>query len=149
MKDTLMKTASTIIRVDHDQVRNLFDQYNSTQDPKEKETIVQNIVQKLYWHARFEQEVFYPGIKEALNNEESFEKALAETEAIKLLIDKIQRLFADYDKKEYAHSIDELKGLVEKHMRNEERLLPSLIGSELDTTMGQKFAATNSEDLPP
>lgn len=149
MKDTQMKTASTIIKVDHDQIRKLFDQYNSTQDPKEKESLVQSIVQKLYWHARFEQEVFFPGIKDALDDEESFETALAETEAIKLLIDKIQRLFADFDKKQYTESLDQLKTLVLKHMDNEENLLPTLKGSELDTTMGQQFAANNLEHTPP
>ncbi len=149
MKDTQMKTASTIIKIDHDQIRKLFDQYNSTQDPKEKESLVQSIVQKLYWHARFEQEVFFPGIKNALDDEESFETALAETEAIKLLIDKLQRLFADFDKKQYTESLDQLKTLVLKHMDNEENLLPTLKGSELDTTMGQQFAANNPEHTLP
>lgn len=145
MKDTQMKTASTIIKIDHDQIRKLFDQYNSAQDPKEKENIVQNIVQKVYWHARFEQEVFFPGIKDALNDEIVFEDALAETEAIKLLIDRIQRLFADFDKQQYSESLDELKNLVMKHMDKEEHMLPSLKGSELDTTMGQQFAANNPD----
>ncbi|MBX9720098.1 MAG: hemerythrin domain-containing protein [Candidatus Obscuribacterales bacterium] len=149
MKDTQMKTASTIIKIDHDQIRKLFDQYNSTQDPKEKESLVQSIVQKLYWHARFEQEVFFPGIKNALDDEASFENALAETEAIKLLIDKLQRLFADFDKKQYTESLDQLKTLVLKHMDNEENLLPTLKGSELDTTMGQQFAANNPEHTLP
>lgn len=149
MKDTQMKTASTIIKVDHDQIRKLFDQYASTHDPTEKESIVQTIVQKLYWHARFEQEVFFPGIKDALDNAKAYDEALAETEGIKLLIDKIQRLFADFDKKQYNESMDELQSLVLKHMDNEEDLLPTLKGSELDTALGQKFSATNQEHTPP
>jgi hemerythrin superfamily protein len=143
MKNTLMETASTIIQVDHNEIRELFERYSLAQDPKEQESVVQSIVQKLYWHTRFEQEIFYPGIKGTLDNEESFEKALAETEAIKLLIDQIQRLFADYDEKEYARCLDDLKNLILAHMDNEEKLLPSLKGSELDTTMGQRFAANN------
>ncbi len=107
-------------------------------------------MQKLYWHARFEQEIFFPGIKDALHDEKTFEKALSETEAIKLLIDKIQRLFADFDKKEYNHSLDELRSLIMKHVDNEENLLPTLKGSELDTTMGQQFAANKElEHTPP
>lgn len=150
MKETQMKTASAIIQVDHDQIRDLFEKYSSAKEPKEKDAIVQKIVQKLYWHTRFEQEIFFPGIKDALNDEEAFEKALSETEAIKLLIDKIQRLFADFDKQEYNRSLNDLRSLVMKHMDNEENLLPTLKGSELDTSMGQKFAANKElEHTPP
>ena len=144
MKDTQMKTASTIIKIDHEQIRKLFDQFSSTKDAKDKEILVQSIVQKLYWHARFEQEVFFPGIKDAMNDEKRYDEALSETEAIKLLIDRIQRLFADFDKKEYSKSLDQLRVLVLKHMEKEEGILPLLKDSELDTSLGQKFAANNT-----
>ena len=110
------ENAVDLLDADHKLVKNMFIEYDAfceDETPAEaRQTLAVRICQALTIHARIEEEIFYPAVRKALDDEELIDDALAEHAEAKALIAQILDMdpsSADYDAtvKELALAIDE------------------------------------------
>jgi hemerythrin-like domain-containing protein len=141
--------AIELLMSDHRKVEGLFDQYEDEKegDEETRRTIAQQICGELTVHAQVEEELFYPWLRENLDEEkmELVEEAEVEHQSAKDLIAQIEgaaEIDETYDAKvkvlgEYIkHHVEEEENEIFKEVRD--------MRDELDE-LGQEMAARKSE----
>jgi len=63
------KHAISILKKDHDTVKELFDRFERTDLPAEKENIIAKAVMELKIHATIEEEIFYPTVRKEVGTD--------------------------------------------------------------------------------
>jgi len=63
--------ALTLLRADHNAVLELFDKFESSRRKDQKQRIADQICMELTIHSTIEEEIFYPEIRQASNDEEA------------------------------------------------------------------------------
>src|SRR6266700_2858240 len=66
-----MPNAIEMLREDHRKVKELFEEFEHTEQSQAKEQIVKATVQELEVHAALEEEMFYPAAEEQIDEKES------------------------------------------------------------------------------
>ena len=108
--------AIDLLDADHKLVKNMFIEYDALceeEAPDEvRQALAERICRAITVHAQIEEEIFYPAVREALEDDELIEEALAEHLDAKELIAHIQGMApssGDYDAsvKALAEAIDE------------------------------------------
>ena len=113
--------ATTMLKEDHDRVRDLFKRYDDLGDraSAEKQRIASEVCRELMIHARLEEKVFYPAcMKGKKDAERIVRESVEEHKIVKTLIAEIGRLSpgdAQFDAK-----VTVLKENVEHHAKEEE-----------------------------
>lgn len=137
-KDAALK----LLKADHDEVKVLFDEYEDTDEPDERRVVADRLRGLLTVHAAIEEEIFYPAVREALDDEEHhlLEEAAVEHEAARELIAK---LAAATDAERAAALVRVLGDYVRHHVDAEEdEIFPRVRGAELDQrTLAATLAA--------
>lgn len=110
--------ALELLEEDHHKVKELFEQAEGTEDQKEKRRIFADIKKELETHARIEEEVFYPAMKEHDELEDMVLEAIEEHKQVKTLLREMDDLTSDSDKFEPKLSV--LMENVEHHAEEEE-----------------------------
>ena len=141
--------AIELLMTDHRKVETLFDQYEEEKESDEetRRTLAQRICGELTVHAQVEEELFYPWLRENLDEEkmELVEEAEVEHQSAKDLIAQIEAAGAideTYDAKvkvlgEYVkHHVEEEENEIFKEVRG--------MQEELDE-LGQEMAARKAE----
>jgi hypothetical protein len=112
-----------IIKQDHRKVEGLFEQFESTQDQKQKLEIAKQICLELSVHAEYEEELVYPLLAD--EDEDTEEEAELEHELIKFMISQLDGVTAR--DKTLEPKVKVLKELVQHHVEEEEsEALPEL-----------------------
>jgi hypothetical protein len=117
--------AIEMLRADHQKVRDLFQDYEHTQDQKAKRKIAQQVFVELETHTQLEENVFYPAFRQEADKagKQLVTESLQEHQAVKDLIEELRELDAAdeaFDAKFY-----ELMENVEHHVEEEEsEMLP-------------------------
>ena len=108
--------ALDLLDADHKLVKIMFDEYDALCEEEASEavrqTLAERICRALAIHTRIEEEIFYPAVGEALNDEELIEEALEQHDEARELIAQIQAMApssGDYDAtvRALAEAIDE------------------------------------------
>jgi hemerythrin superfamily protein len=109
--------ALKLLHEDHAKVKELFEETEGAADQKEKERIFDDINSELETHARIEETVFYPAMKEHEELKKMVLESIEEHKQIKLLLKEIDNLKSESEKFE-----PKLKVLMEnvKHHAEEE-----------------------------
>src|SRR3954464_13988312 len=97
-----VQEATALLRADHKEVSNLFEDYEKTKSAARKKSIVADICKALTVHAQIEEEIFYPAVKQALKDKELIPEATVEHATLKDLIAQIEGIEPDgemYDAK--------------------------------------------------
>ena len=81
--------AIALLKQDHRTVEQLFEQFEETEDG-EGIPIAQRVCQLLTIHAQIEEEIFYPAVKQTLEDEELVPEALVEHGSLKALIAQVE-----------------------------------------------------------
>jgi hypothetical protein len=116
-----------IIKQDHRKVEALFEQFESSEDNKQKLEIAKQVCMELTVHAQYEEELVYPLLME--EDEDTGEEAELEHELIKFMISQIDGSTAR--DKTLGPKMKVLKELVEHHVEEEEdEALPELEGNQ-------------------
>src|SRR6185503_17186182 len=82
--------AISLLEADHDKVLALFEHFEDIKDShahKEKQTIVADACRELTIHTTLEEEVFYPEVRDAADDEDMMNEALVEHDGAKSLIE--------------------------------------------------------------
>jgi len=84
--------AIKLLTADHDEVEALFKQFQKLRNGARKGDLIQKICTALTVHAEIEEEIFYPAVREALDqkDEQMMDEAAIEHQSIKSLVEEIQ-----------------------------------------------------------
>jgi hemerythrin superfamily protein len=110
--------AIQLLKADHRTVEGLFEEFENAKGGKAKQRIANQICMELIVHAQIEEEIFYPAVKEAID-EEIYTEAYVEHDGAKLLIAEI--LSGDPDDEFYDASVKVLSEMIKHHVKEEEQ----------------------------
>jgi hemerythrin-like domain-containing protein len=128
------KDAIAMLKADHQKVRDLFQQYEATRDPRAKREVAEQVFMELETHAQLEEHVFYPAVNEETEDGPALVKeSLAEHATMKQLIQKLRSI--EPDPSEFDAQFRELLQHVEHHVAEEEAEMFPLAEEELEEDM--------------
>ena len=84
------RDALNLLRQDHARVKELFGRFEKARSEEQKAKLAETICNELKVHAQIEEDVFYPAVREALEDEELIDEAQVEHESAKQLIAQIE-----------------------------------------------------------
>jgi hemerythrin-like domain-containing protein len=132
--DDTAPDALSLLREDHTRVTDLFEAYEAAVDgahDDRKPALAQKICALLGLHAQLEEEIFYPAVRDAIEEQNLVDEAEVEHASARDLIEQIETMGpgdALYDAK-----VKVLGEYVKHHIREEEdALFPAVELSELD-----------------
>ena len=141
-------TATRLLASQHRQVLALLNEAVAAQDVETRRRLLQAIEHHLTTHARIEEDVFYPAVKELVreNAEEVVDKALQEHRVVGLVLGEL--LGADPGAERFEVDVTVLESLIEHHTEEEERemfrLAEKLDEAQLEE-LGDRMAARAGE----
>ena len=139
--------ALQLLKEDHRAVEKLFAEFESAHKPERKEGIARKICSELTVHAKLEETIFYPAVREALPEEQDLlDEAAVEHASLKWLISQVETEHCE--SKFYDAKVTVLKEYVKHHVKEEEKsMFPKIRKSDMDTReLGQKLQ-TKKEKL--
>ena len=119
--DRLSPSVTRMIRMDHSHVLVLSHQFTSDASPDKKKSIAEAVCLALEIHARLEEEIFYPALREVDGGNEVLAKAQPEHDEMRRLID-VLRTIGPTDV-HYDATFHQLMRNVTHHVADEEAVL--------------------------
>ena len=146
--------ALTLLKEDHRRVEELFKQYESQKEEgsgAEKTKTAQLICVALTVHATIEEEIFYPAVRRALDEDgkEVVDEAAVEHQSLKDIIERLES--APPKDPLYDAAVKVLEEYVKHHVKEEEgELFSKLRFSDLDLEeLGKQLFARKAQLLEP
>ena len=127
MSDTKLRfrKATTLLREDHRTVKKLFKEMDQLEDGDTEGLveIYERVKQELEIHAQIEEEIFYPAVRNAQDEEAEtlVEEANEEHRIVKQLLGEIGELSAADDEEKFCAKMKVLKDNVLHHAEEEEK----------------------------
>ena len=126
--------ATAMIRMDHSHVLLTFHRFKPDTATATKQAIAETICTALEIHAKLEEEIFYPAVRELMPDDEVMRNSVPEHDAMRRLIGELRQLQAG--SREFDDKLLELMREVMHHVADEETvLLPAAersLGWQLD-----------------
>jgi len=114
--------AVSILKRDHDTVKELFDEFEKAKQRAAKKKIVAKALTELKVHAALEEEIFYPAVRAALDHD-VMNEADEEHHVAKMLIAELEKMTGKED--HYDAKFTVLSENVRHHIKEEEgEMLP-------------------------
>jgi iron-sulfur cluster repair protein YtfE (RIC family) len=113
--------ATELLKKDHDAVKQLFAEFESAELEQDRLDVYDEIREQLLIHARIEEEIFYPAVRETNSDKSAtqVDEALSEHQQVKEMLDKLDDMAAEVDA-DFAETIRTLAESVEHHVQEEE-----------------------------
>ena len=142
---TQSQDALALLKADHELVENLFDKFEKARTDEQKDTLAEQICTELTIHAQIEEEIFYPAVREAIDEEDLMDEADVEHAGAKDLIAQIEESLAGEDK--FDAKVTVLGEYIRHHVKEEEsEMFPKVRKSDLDLKeLGSEMAARKAE----
>ncbi|MES2604210.1 MAG: hemerythrin domain-containing protein [Pseudomonadota bacterium] len=145
-KEVKHKEATAILRADHKHVSDLFEQFENAEGRAKKEKIAHEICNELTVHAQIEEEIFYPAIRDVLDDKELLPEAEVEHGTLKVLIGDIESSGADDEL--FAARVKVLGEYVKHHVKEEQNeIFPQVRDSNLDMVELGALLTQRKEEL--
>ena len=109
--------AVELLRQDHRKVQDLFEEFEAA-DSRSRQRIVDQALTELEIHAKLEEGLIYPAIREVLDEEDLMDEALEEHHAVKLLIKELRKMGPKDER--YRAKFKVLAEMVKHHIEEEE-----------------------------
>lgn len=139
--------ALQLLKADHEEVKVLFDEFEDTDEPRERIVVANRLRGLLTVHATIEEELFYPALREALDDDDAqlLEEAAVEHETARELIAKLEA--ASPDDVRYPALVKVLGEYVRHHVDEEENeIFPRAKAARLDqAALGAALLARKQE----
>jgi len=136
-----------MLKEDHQKVRDLFEQFESTEGSEAAE-IAATAIMELEIHAELEEKLIYPAIREEIDEDDMMNEAVEEHHLVHVLIKELKKLKPADEIFEAKFKV--LGELVKHHIEEEEgEMLPKAETSDIDweklemTVMKRKEALLN------
>ena len=122
MPKTTTRTANAIdlLKEDHEKVQKAFKQFEKMDraDSEGCRELVERVCADLRVHTTLEEEIFYPAVREAIEDEDIMNEAAVEHETAKMLIEQLENM--EPDDPNYFATFTVLGEYVMHHVREEE-----------------------------
>lgn len=141
------RDALQMLADDHRKVEDLFEKYENARGASAQAKIVRQICEELTIHTMIEEQVFYPAVRDKVEDD-MMDEAQVEHDSAKALI--LSLLRAEPGEEFYEAKVSVLKEQVEHHVYEEERQRGSLFAQvrkadiDLDA-LGQEMAALKQQ----
>jgi hemerythrin superfamily protein len=121
-KGEAAEDAITMLTADHKEVKALFKEFEKLKEndgsAKEKAALVKQVCEALTVHAEIEEEIFYPAVREAIEDEDLMDEALVEHAGAKELIAQLKEMNTGDDL--YDAKVTVLGEQINHHVQEEE-----------------------------
>ena len=110
-----------LLKADHDKVKKMFKEFerlNEDEADEEAEQLAKQICNELTVHATIEEEIFYPEVRGAIDDEDLVDEAEVEHQTAKDLIAQIESMSSSDDK--FAAKVTVLGEYIHHHVKEEE-----------------------------
>jgi len=135
--------AIALLKADHRQVEEWFEQFESTRSDDRKKKLAGQICQALEVHTQIEAEIFYPAFLEATEEEDIHHEAEVEHDSAKKLIAEIEG--SGPDDEYYDAKVKVLSEMIKHHVNEEEQrggMFAKARESDMDLkALGEQLAA--------
>jgi hemerythrin-like domain-containing protein len=151
MPKTRSKSAAAIemLKEDHAKVKKAFKEFENMDrsDTEACRQLVQTVCDDLKVHTTLEEEIFYPAVREAIEDEDIMNEASVEHETAKMLIDQLENM--EPDDPNYYATFTVLGEYVMHHVKEEEgEMFPQAKKSDIDLeALGSRMQERKSELL--
>jgi hemerythrin superfamily protein len=139
--------AIAVLKADHREAEELFEQFEATRSDSRKQTLAQKVCQALKMHTRIEEEIFYPAFLEATGEKDIHHEAEVEHDGAKKLIAEVEASGPDDDY--YDAKVKVLAEMIKHHVNEEEQrdgMFAKARRSKMDLqTLGEQLAARKRE----
>jgi hypothetical protein len=112
--------AIDLLKADHRQVEEWFQQFSSTDDAARREALVVDICAAIEMHARLEEEIFYPAFEQATGNEILYHQAVLEHDDARQVIARIRSSPGAAADHYFDARVQVLADLIQCHVAEEE-----------------------------
>src|SRR5687767_12513868 len=136
--------AITLLRTDHRNVQEMFDQFEKTRSGDRKKALAEKICDELTVHAQIEEEILYPAAREAIRQKDLVAEAAVEHQSAKDLIAQIK---GGGSGEMWEAKVKVLGEYIKHHVKEEQNeLFPQVKKSKLDTqALGERLQARKDE----
>jgi hemerythrin superfamily protein len=153
------KDAIALLKADHRQVEEWFEQFEKARDDDRKQRLATQICNALKVHTTIEEEIFYPAFLEATDDTEIHHEAEVEHNGAKKLIAEIEASSPDDDY--FDAKVKVLSEMIKHHVKEEEQpggMFAEARKADMDLdALGEQMAMRKSEledegddgDVPP
>jgi hemerythrin superfamily protein len=135
VEQTPGQDAVELLMADHRRVAKLFAEFDALKEDgsdEAKSALVAQICQELTVHTTIEEELFYPAVRKAIEDDDLMDEALVEHAGAKELIAQLQAAHPDDDL--YDAKVTVLGEQIDHHVEEEEgSMFPQAKGSGIDT----------------
>jgi len=151
MPKTRSKSAAAIemLKEDHAKVKKAFKEFETLdrEDAEACRQLVQTVCAELKVHTTLEEEIFYPAVREAIEDEDLMNEASVEHETAKMLIEQLENM--EPDDPNYYATFTVLGEYVMHHVKEEEgEMFPQAKKADLDLeALGSRMQERKSELL--
>jgi hemerythrin superfamily protein len=135
-----------MLKKDHRKVEELFDQFESADDSRSRARIVEETLRELTIHAKLEESLIYPAIREKLDDDDLMDEALEEHHVAHVLINELNRMTPGDER--YDAKFTVLGENIKHHVKEEEgTMFPQAEKAELDWEELSRKAMERKEAL--
>ena len=141
--------AVQLLTDDHKKVKKLFKDFERIKDQdgaaKEKSALVQQICMELTIHTKVEEEIFYPVVRESIDEEDLMDEADIEHAGAKALIQQLEDMKPEDD--HYDAKVTVLGEYIDHHVKEEhEEMFPKAKKAKVDMIeLGARIAERKAE----
>jgi hypothetical protein len=134
-----------LLREDHARVQEMFRRFENTRGTERKEKLVERICLELQVHTHVEEELFYPSVREAIDDPNLMDEALVEHQSAKELIAQLQAMSADDEL--YDAKVTVLGEYIRHHVKEEQgEMFPKARESGLDLrALGERMSERKAQ----
>ena len=125
--------ALEMLQEDHDKVKKSFKQFEKLdrEDAATAEELVRTVCEELKIHTTLEEEIFYPAVRDAIEDEDIMNEAQVEHDTAKILIEQLESMGADDPNFHATFTV--LGEYVKHHIEEEEdEMFPQAKKTDLD-----------------
>jgi len=145
---TANQDAFALLTADHKRVKSLFKEFESLKDEgddDQKATLVATICNELTVHAQIEEEIFYPALRDAIDDEDLMDEADVEHASAKQLIAQLEQLEVGGD--HYDATVTVLGEYIDHHVKEEEgEMFSKARKADIDSAvLGEEMAVRKAE----
>ena len=160
-KSDTPQDAIALLKADHRQVEEWFEQFEKARDDSRKQKLATQICNALKVHTTIEEEIFYPAFLEATGDTDTHHEAEIEHNGAKNLIGEIEA--SSPDDEYFDSKVKVLSEMIKHHVKEEEQpggMFAEARKSDMDLdALGEQMAARkaalegeegdDSDDMPP
>ena len=123
--------ALALLKADHDLVQDLFAKFEKARTDKQKAALAEQICTELTIHAQIEEEIFYPAVREAIDEDDLMDEAEVEHASAKDLIAQIED--SKPGEEQFDAKVTVLGEYIKHHVKEEQsEMFPKVRKADLD-----------------